>query len=222
MAEAEQIPLPADVPELLSMAVRKMDFINHSLGAMTEQSHFAEEKREGYMKSIARGSIMQGLGQIPIFDGTKKVLFKTWMKSIKKYGKLNSFSDEDYKGVAHLKSEGLVSDMIGRLLEDGNLTFEQLETNLKDKFSETADPHAAYTLLTKTKQQKNENLVLYGERILTLAEDSFPEGTDSPAVQRQIINVFIDGLSDVAIQRKCKKSDNKTFQELPEVAIKES
>ena len=60
------------------------------------------------------------------------------------------------------------------------------------RFAEITDPMQAFSMLRKVRQKHDENVQLYGERMLSLARDAF-EGQDATqvAVQRQLIGFLL-------------------------------
>ena len=126
--------------------------------------------------SVAVGT--QGIAQIVFpFDGDSKN-FKTWIKSIEKFSLLTGLNDERKKLVAYQSSHNTVSDFIQRYLKDNaNSTWDQLKTELTARFAEITDPQHAFMLLRSVKQRQGENVQLFAERLLTLAEEAFVGST---------------------------------------------
>ena len=71
------------------------------------------------------------------------------------------------------------------------------------------DPQFALSMLTQTVQKKGENIQLYAERILSLAEEAFL-GQGGNAIERQLIVTFVDGLTNESLKMTIlrKKPDN--------------
>ena len=98
--------------------------------------------------------------------------------------------------VAYQSSWGHVSDFIQRYLHDyvGN-NWGQLKTELTSRFAEISDPQHAFVLLRKIKQKSEENVQLYAERLLSLAEKAFTgKNGRVAAIERQLVGFFVDGL----------------------------
>ena len=76
--------------------------------------------------------------------------------------------------VVYQSSRGSVSDFIQRYLHDnvGNI-WGQLKPEVASRFAEISDPHYAFVLLQKNKQKPEENVQLYAERLLSLADEAF-------------------------------------------------
>ena len=60
-------------------------------------------------------------------------------------------------------------------------------------FSEVVDSQHALLLLRKVRQNPNESIQVFAERLLALGEHAF-EGIGEEFVERQMIEFFIDGL----------------------------
>ena len=71
-------------------------------------------------------------------------------------------------------------------------TWGQLKEQLAVRFSDVTDPQMALSMLRSVKQKQGENIEVYAERILSLAEVAFGNGGD--AVERQLIDIFVDAL----------------------------
>ena len=81
------------------------------------------------------------------------------------------------------------------------ITWENLKNQLTFRFSECSDRDQAFVLLTKMKQQKEENIQNYSTRVLKLALEAF-DNIETPEIQRQLVGVFVDGLINDHIKIK--------------------
>ena len=127
------------------------------------------------------------------FEGDSKI-FKDWVRSIEKYASLTGLTDDRVKMVAYQSSRDAVSDFIKRYLHDnvGN-NWGQLKTELTLRFAEISDPQHAFVLLRKIKQKPEENVQLYAERLLSLAEEAFTgQNGEVAAIERQLVWFFIN------------------------------
>ena len=61
------------------------------------------------------------------------------------------------------------------------------------RFSDVTDSQYALSLLRSARQKVGENIQVYTERTLFLAEEAFA-GQEGNAVERQLIDTFVDGL----------------------------
>lgn len=165
----------------------------------------------------------QGVANVvPVFDG-KTTEFRNWWKSIEKFVYLANLAVGDGRGIAFQRSTGVVSDFIGRQINNHpNGTWRELKTQLKIRFGEVQDPHHAFLLLQKCTQKREESVTMFAERLHTLAEEAFPDGVEAEAVQRQLVAVYIDGLRDQAVQMKTLRANPGTFEEAVTAANREA
>ena len=144
----------------------------------------------------------QGISQIIApFEGDAKK-FKDWVKSIEKYALLTDLDDDGVKRVAFQSSRGPVSDFIRRYqIANPAVTWNIFKGELANRFSEVVDEQHAFMLLRKVRQKHGETVQVYAERLMTLAEEAFPN-QQGPAIQRQLIDIFLDGLSEDYLKMK--------------------
>ncbi|MEW8547733.1 MAG: hypothetical protein AB2693_29850 [Candidatus Thiodiazotropha sp.] len=135
---------------------------------------------------------------VPRFDGTP-TKFKAWIKALSKYGMLTACDDEKLKLLALQTSEGPLSDYIHRWLSaNQDRPWADLRTELQSRFAEVIDKSYALGLLRRIRQEKDENVQIYAERLLNLAEDAFQGEGQNPGelapIERQLVGYFTDGL----------------------------
>ena len=147
------------------------------------------------------------------FEGDSKI-FKDWVRSIEKYASLTGLTDDRVKMVAYQSSRGAVSDFIQRYLHEYVVNnWGQLKTELTSRFAEISDPQHAFVLLQKIKQKPEENVQLYAERLLSLAEEAFTGQNGGVAAnERQLVGFFIDGLAHDYLQMKVMRENPATLQ----------
>jgi hypothetical protein len=144
----------------------------------------------------------QGVAQIvPNFSGNPKE-FSNWTTEIEKYAQIANMNDERKKMIAYQTSKGAVSGFIQRYLTSypGN-TFAQLRQELASRFGEISDAQHALTLLRSVKQKSGENIQLFAERLFLLADEAY-HGANNAAIERQMTEIFIDGLKDEHLKLK--------------------
>ena len=159
---------------------------------------------------------------VPNFDGDPKQ-FKFWIKGIEKYGTLTGEDPNRLKLVAYLTSKNSVSDFICRYLkENPRESWAELKNELSSRFAEIHDSQHAFCLLRSIKQNKGENVQLYAERLLALAEEAF-EGQDGDMrlIERQLIGFFIDGLTHDFLKIKVMRDNPETLQDAVRSAMNE-
>lgn len=165
------------------------------------------------MANVSSAVGAQGIAQVIIpFEGDNKQ-FKSWMKSIEKYAYLTGLGPDKIKMVAYQSSRGAVSDFIHRYLNDyPNNSWDQLKRELTSRFAEITDPQHAFMLLRGVKQSPDENVQLFAERLLALAEESFIDQQGGlQAVETQLIGFFIDGLAHNYLKMKVMRDNPNTL-----------
>ena len=73
------------------------------------------------------------------------------------------------------------------------------------------DAHMALSLLRRVKQKQGESIQNYSERILSLAEGAYNNQGDD-AVERQLIDIFVDGLTNDQLKMKILREEPNTLQ----------
>ena len=116
--------------------------------------------------------------------------------------------------VAYQSSRGPVSEFIQRYLNDyGDSNWGQLKAELTSRFAEISDPQHAFVLLRKIKQKPEENVQLYAERLLSLAEEAFTgQNGGVAAIERQLVGFFVEGLVHVYLKMKVMRENPATLQ----------
>lgn len=172
------------------------------------------------LRQVSTAVGTQGVGQVvQKFDGSTKE-YKSWIKSIEKYATLTGLDDERKKMVCYQTAVGPVSDFIHRFMnENQDCAWGVLKTALSTRFSEVQDAQHATYLLRNIKQNLGENVHTYVERLLTLAEDVFQVQAHGPqqaanlaVIERQLIEYFIDGLSENFLKLKVMRDAPVTLQ----------
>ena len=106
--------------------------------------------------------------------------------------------------VALITLTGVAGDYLRRLLNNHpNANWDDIRQAVVGRFSDLADQHYALNQLKKMKQETGESVQAFGERLLSLAEDAYPrQAMNQPALQRELIDVFIEGLRDDRTAKK--------------------
>lgn len=171
--------------------------------------------------NISQALAAQGIsGSISKFDGNPKQ-FREWIKSIEKYAMLVGAPDGRKQLIAFQTSGGAVSGFIQRYIQaNPNNTWDQMKTQLSVRFSDVTDAQMALSLLRQTRQKTGETIHNYAERILSLAEEAYHnQGGD--AVERQLIDIFVDGLNNDQLKMKILRDQPNTLQGAVGVATNE-
>lgn len=174
------------------------------------------------MANVSSALSAQGISQmVQTFDGNPRN-FRDWVKQIEKYCQLTNLPDTRKRMVAFQASKGAVSGYIGRYMEAyPHNTWVQLKTELAKRFSDITDSQYALSLLRSIKQKPGENIQLFAERLVSLAEEAF-EGQGNDAIERQLIDTFVDGLTNNdALKMKILRDNPNTLQAAISIATKE-
>ena len=159
---------------------------------------------------------------VPKFNGDSKK-FRPWVKSVEKFIQITGAPVNNAVGVAYQAAEGLVSDFINRYIDQqgGTVEWSELKKELTAYFGEITDPQQALLMLRKLKQKRDEGVQIYAERLMTLAEDAWPDQLTETLVQQQLVNVYIDGLYADDIARRLLRQNPKTIEEAVKLAATE-
>ena len=154
------------------------------------------------------------------FDGNPKN-FREWVKSIEKYAILVNMPDHRKRYIAYQTSGGAVSGFIQRYIHaNPDNTWQQLKDQLSVRFSYVTDRQMALSLLRSVKQKTDETIQVFAERILSLAEMAYlNQGGD--AVERQLIDIFIDGITNDPLKMKILRDQPNTLQGAIAIATNE-
>ena len=154
----------------------------------------------------------QGIAaNIPKFDGNPK-FFREWVKSLDKYAVLLNAPIEKKHLMAFQSATGAVSGFIERYM-NANLhnTWEQSKRQLTAPFSDVTDPQFVLSLLRKLMHKPGENIQIFAECILCLAEEVFL-GQAGDMVEQQLIETFVDGISNDQLKLKILRDRPNTLQ----------
>ena len=99
-------------------------------------------------------------------------------------------------------------------------TWGQLKQQLALRFSDVTDPQIALTMLRSVKQKHGENIQIYAERILSLAEEAY-NNQGGNAIERQLIDTFVDGLNNDQLKLKILRDRPDTLQGAIAIATNE-
>ena len=164
------------------------------------------------LTNVSQALTAQGISNIVLrFDGNPKN-YREWIKSIEKYAVLVNIPEARKKLIAYQSSGGAVSGFIQRYMTaNPNNTWAQLKEQLAVRFSDVTDAQMALSLLRRVKQKQGETIQNYSERILSLAEEAF-DNHGGDAVERQLIDIFADGLINDQLKMKILRDQPNTLQ----------
>ena len=154
------------------------------------------------LTNVSQALTAQGISNIVLrFDGNPKN-YREWIKSIEKYAVLVNVPEARKKLIAYQSSGGAVSGFIQRYMTaNPDNTWAQLKEQLAVRFSDVTDAQMALSLLRRVKQKQGESIQNYSERILSLAEEAY-NNQGGNAVERQLIDIFVDGLTNNQLKMK--------------------
>ena len=164
-----------------------------------------------------------GFGQLKVFDGNPK-LYENWIKDIEKAAYLNHANDRKKQLLAYQFSTGLVSDYIKRYLEsEEHKGWDHLKANLASRFSPVLDGPKAFELLVSLKQNKDEDIQFFAERLLGAAQRAYPQQNEHirPITESQLLSIFLAGIWDKNIRAQVERSGPRTFDEAYALALRE-
>ena len=129
--------------------------------------------------------------------------------------------DDQKRLIALQSSSGLVADFLQRYLNSHpGCKWDMLKQELSARFALVSDSIHALTLLGRIRQGRNENVQIFAERLLNLAQQAFQD-QGGPVMEQQLIGFFIDGLVSNAIKMKILRESPNTFQEAIKIATAE-
>lgn len=149
------------------------------------------------------------------FEGNNPKQYRSWVRDIEKFVTLNNVPPARVIMVAYQASGGIVSEFLARYIEHGaGLDWPTAQRALAVRFGEIVDEQHALTLLARVKQNRNEPVLVYAERLQAMACEAFPAPAERnhPAVQRQLVGYFVDGLGQDTLKRKILRENSQTLE----------
>lgn len=197
-AAAGMNPAAVDLPNYKKETVEKLSSIMVLLGTQNAQT------------------------SIEKFQGDPK-RFQNWVKSIEKYTMLIGGNGDQKKRFALQTADGPVSEFLVRYYSSNPVSsWPEVLAHLKARFGEIIDNQHALQVLRSTRQKPTESIQVYAERVVSVAEQAWPDSDLSdPLIQRQLIDCFIDGLTDSGVARKVMRDSPDNFQDAVRVAVNE-
>ena len=146
-----------------------------------------------------------------MFDGNPKN-FRERIKSIEKYAVLVNVPDAFKKLVTYLSLCGAVSGFSQRYITaNPNNTWAKLKEQLVVRFSVVTDAQMALSLLRQVTQNRSYQLKIILRGNCLLAEEAYNNQGDN-AVERQLIDIFVDGLTNDQLKMKILRDQSDTLQ----------
>jgi hypothetical protein len=91
-----------------------------------------------------------------------------------------------------------------------------LKTLMKKYFGDITDPQQAMSILRQLNQKQHETVQVYAERFLQVAEEAYPSNQTADTrilIQKQLVDMFCDGLAHDFIRLKLLRAEPNTFEE---------
>jgi hypothetical protein len=148
------------------------------------------EAVKGLSQKVENLNSNLGTTQIANFDGDSKT-YKRWIKGIEKHAILEGIPIEKVVYLAFKTSTGAVSDFIQRYLKiNPRAEWDVLKAELAKRFADISDAQPPFMLLRKVKQERNENVQVYAEHLLSLAEQAYEGAQDAQVAEGQLVGFF--------------------------------
>uniref|UniRef100_A0A0B7BPG6 Retrotransposon gag domain-containing protein n=1 Tax=Arion vulgaris TaxID=1028688 RepID=A0A0B7BPG6_9EUPU len=162
---------------------------------LEEGSHIGKEISMAFAKLEIIVRRQGTVERVPMFSG-EAGQFKKWIGEIDKQAFVANLEENEKKYVALQASTGGVSDFIlKKMKQNPEESWKEMLEDLRKRYTEEEDPHYAFTLLRKLRQEDRETAQEFGERTAKLAEEAYSvKEREESGVRRLLINIFIDGL----------------------------
>ena len=180
----------------------------------------------GQVKAITAALSVPLSSVITPFEGDAQK-FKQWIKEVEKYSVMSGKQGHEIPMLAYITSKGSVGDYIKRYLDETDASEEipswnDLKESLKNRFAEITDPQHALAVMRKTRQNSNESVQLFAERLLQIAEDAYSnDRLKDPLIQQQLVDIFCDGLTFDYLRMKILRENPKDLESAIQIAMRE-
>ena len=211
------------------------------IGSMSNTEHNQEPLDEddpkllmksmfSHMKALQTAVAVPLLQVVKPFNGVSSE-FKQFLKDIEKYAQLAKLGDADIPSIVHISCKGSVADFVQRFMDEYQTagvppSWKDLKKLMTKRFGEITDESEAMAVLRRIRQGPSESVQMYSERLLRVAEDAYPQSCQvdkysCELVQKQLLDIFCDGLFYDYLRMKVMRANSKTFAEGVDVAIQE-
>ena len=149
------------------------------------------------------------------FSGESSDKYVAWLKDMERVLTQLQGDDSRAHALALQTLNGPAADFVTRLLkENPHMTWASLKKSLGDRYSDMADLAYARQKLRRLVQAKNESVENFHERLLTAAETVYgPEKLRLEYIQDQLIEYFIDGLTEDAMAKRLIRLKPKSMED---------
>lgn len=100
-------------------------------------------------------------------------------------------------------------------------SWNDLKQFLKNRFAEITESSHALAIMRKMRQNSNESVQIFAERILQVAEEAYTSENEHEIIQKQLVDIFTDGLSLDFLRMKVLRENPKTLENAVQVATRE-
>lgn len=147
-------------------------------GNLPNEMGVAFQRLADQMSTLTTAVGNQGITQmVTPFEGDS-TKFHDWIKQVEKFCVLTRTPAHEAKLVAYNSSRGPVSDFIARYINlFPNHGWDRLKTDLQSRFAQVTDASHALVLLRRERQKPDENIQIYAERLISLAEQAYGGST---------------------------------------------
>ena len=181
------------------------------------------------VKSLQTSFSVPLLSVVPLFNGDSEN-FRQYVKDVERYSHLARLNDSDIPRIVHMTCTGLVADFVSRYFDDCQsenkiISWKVLKDLMAKQFGQVIDSQHVMSILRTVRQGQDETVQMYFEKFIQIAKDAYPsvEGHEEvqTLIQKQLLDMFCDGLCHDFIRLKVLKGDPVSLQEAFEIALSE-
>ena len=169
------------------------------------------------------------LSVVPLFNGDAEN-FRQYVKGVERYSHLARLNDSDIPRIVHMTCTGLVADFVNRYFdacqsENVSISWKVLKAMMAKQFGQVIDSQHVMSILRTLRQGQDETVQMYFEKFIQIAKDAYPSVESHEKVQtliqKQLLDMFCDGLCHDFIRLKILKADPESLKETYEIALSE-
>ncbi len=149
--------------------------------------------------------------------------FRAWLKDMNRVCRALNASPDRVRATALSSLSGAAAEHLSRFLTSNpQAGWPQIRATLAAKYLEESDMQMAQRNLHALKQQQNELVEDFCDKIEQYAEDAYPgHNLNDPIVQVTMVQVFIDGVRDDAMMKKLLRDRPATLDAARRIAVQE-
>ena len=158
------------------------------------------------------------------YSGAGPQGLRDWLADMARAARTLNHDDEKLRKLSLASLTEEAGLFMVRFLDRNPLaTWPQMKDAMQNRFAEVGNQELCYQRLRKLKQKKGQSLASYAEAIYNLAEEALP-GQDlaAPHIERQMVDTFVDGVSDLRIAERMIKGMPNTLEEAKQIALRKS